>query len=68
MTPVRLQYAKTKEIIMAIRLGDIAPNFKADTTAGEIDFHEWKKDSWAVLFSHPKDYTCLLYTSDAADE
>ena len=47
---------------MAVRLGDEAPNFTAETTEGKIDFHDWKKDSWAVLFSHPKDYTPVCTT------
>ena len=51
---------------MSLRINDVAPNFTTDSTAGEITFHDWIGDSYAILFSHPKDFTPVCTTEFGA--
>src|SRR5881275_1025234 len=57
-----LTLKKEDKRIMAIRLGDVAPDFTAQTTEGEVSFHQWLGNGWGVLFSHPADFTPVCTT------
>ncbi len=49
--------AKQSRILQVLRLGNVVPDFKAETTQGPMHWHDWINDSWAILFSHPADFT-----------